>query len=433
MVLSCTGTTTSGTLDDVNVPDFQDASQTCSGSPAPSALPSALPTTSDFPSAQPTSQLPVVEFTFDNPLNRMENTGIGDSVSSLDGILFPTDTNGISFPYQTENYSVASFAGTGCIQIPNSDAINTGAVADRTIELSFLWDGTNSTQVIYEQGGGGNGINIFLESNETLDTAMLVMAVWQVNQDPTYLAVVSTSEIVANRWYVATLVIDSILGVLQGYLYGVQFGEASVDFLPMQNHAGNICLGGTKQATLIIDSKSGNSTTIRGDGLYLYGSINYFRLFNSVQLISTSPSMFPSSQPTSPPPPANDLCINATEVELNSITSGSTVGATIPEGNLRCDDVVVAGPGVWYSFIGSGNHVIVSTCNAVTFGTKLSIYSGGCVNGQDDGAPVCIGSNNNADGCSGGSSKVQIGREDGAPLGRADGVSLAVGLAELLG
>ena len=80
--------------------------------------------------------------------------------------------------------------------------------------------------------------------------------------------------------------------------------------------------------------------------------------------------------------PANDLCADAIPVTCGSVTSGTTVLATIDSDAPTCG-TSISSPGVWYSFTGDGTDVTASLCGGASFDTKLSVYTGAC------GAYVC--------------------------------------------
>ena len=91
-------------------------------------------------------------------------------------------------------------------------------------------------------------------------------------------------------------------------------------------------------------------------------------------------------------PLVNDLCVNATALTCGLSLTGSTLGATAtgdPTGS--CGTETVSGGGVFYSIVGTGASITVTTCNPNTnFDTVLFIYSGGC------GTYTCVGSNDDA-------------------------------------
>jgi len=89
----------------------------------------------------------------------------------------------------------------------------------------------------------------------------------------------------------------------------------------------------------------------------------------------------------------NDLCANAVTVSCGSSTAGTTIGAFF-DAVGTCGTTNTA-PGVWYKFVGTGDFVTASTCNAATFDTKISVFSGSCT------ALNCIGGVDDSPGCAG--------------------------------
>lgn len=94
--------------------------------------------------------------------------------------------------------------------------------------------------------------------------------------------------------------------------------------------------------------------------------------------------------------PANDDC--ATAIAFTSVpgmVSGSTTNA-FPEPNLPFCGTAISAPGVWYTLVGTGNTLTLTTCNpsgATNYDTKLNVYTGDCnalvcVGGNDDGSPT---------------------------------------------
>jgi len=73
--------------------------------------------------------------------------------------------------------------------------------------------------------------------------------------------------------------------------------------------------------------------------------------------------------------PANDICDTAEALACNSVTVGSTGGATIlgsPIGVAGCE--TAPGAGVWYSFVGDGQLHNLSTCGS-DIDSKINIYT----------------------------------------------------------
>lgn len=86
--------------------------------------------------------------------------------------------------------------------------------------------------------------------------------------------------------------------------------------------------------------------------------------------------------------PSNDLCMNAAAISCGQTVTGSTLNATIDQ----APDCSLAIPryGVWYTFVGSGSPVALSTCGGTTnYDTQIGVYSGTCAQ------LVCVAGNNN--------------------------------------
>jgi len=86
-------------------------------------------------------------------------------------------------------------------------------------------------------------------------------------------------------------------------------------------------------------------------------------------------------------PPSNDLCINATPIGCGQTVNGTTINANLDTDAIDCAPELVTSPGVWYTFIGTGDGVSISLCNSVGGDSKLHIYTGSC------GNFTCVASN----------------------------------------
>lgn len=113
------------------------------------------------------------------------------------------------------------------------------------------------------------------------------------------------------------------------------------------------------------------------------------------------------SLPSTPPGGgiANDDCETAQPINCGTTVQGTTVGA-LPDSPPDCGTDITA-PGVWYSFLGNGGTVVLSTCSDPGYDTKINVYTGVC----DD--LTCIGGNDDGpNGCFPGS-ELTFGTEDG--------------------
>lgn len=104
---------------------------------------------------------------------------------------------------------------------------------------------------------------------------------------------------------------------------------------------------------------------------------------------------------------ANDECANAIPIVCGQTISSTTVGSTSTDSPADCITTISGFPGVWYSFIGDGRTVTLSTCNQAAFDTKIAVYSGAC------GSLVCVGGNDDGAGCTGFTSELDVATDCG--------------------
>ena len=86
-------------------------------------------------------------------------------------------------------------------------------------------------------------------------------------------------------------------------------------------------------------------------------------------------------------PFSGDLCLGADTISCNQSLPGSTVDAYLDPAPF-CGTAIDA-PGVWYTFSGIDNAVVMSTCESFDYDTRINVYQGGCdalvcVVGNDD-------------------------------------------------
>ncbi len=86
--------------------------------------------------------------------------------------------------------------------------------------------------------------------------------------------------------------------------------------------------------------------------------------------------------------PANDNCANAIAIACGGTQTGSTVTATMDVAP-PCGPFTISSPGVWYTFVGTGDAITASLCGSA-YDTQIFIYSGSC------GSLTCIVSNDDA-------------------------------------
>ena len=160
------------------------------------------------------------------------------------------------------------------INLKNSSDINLGTHGQRTISLDFKADdiGSGKRQVLYEEGAGARGLNIYLDRNR------LYVGGWNTpgkesGWSGTWL---STNKVSADKWHHVDLVLDGGSQVMQeafrGYLDGQQFGSGAGSQL--WDHAGGIGIGSINGGTRFHDGMTPNS----GSGFA--GVVDEVRVFN---------------------------------------------------------------------------------------------------------------------------------------------------------
>lgn len=97
--------------------------------------------------------------------------------------------------------------------------------------------------------------------------------------------------------------------------------------------------------------------------------------------------------------PVNDVCSQAIAINCGDVVMGTTTNATTQDAPGICETGLNTAGGVWYSFVGTGENTIVTTCGAgTTYDTKLGVFTGSCgaltcVAGNDDQGASCTFSN----------------------------------------
>jgi hypothetical protein len=157
------------------------------------------------------------------------------------------------------------------VALPDAPEINETPRDERSIEAWFkVDDKTINTrkQVIFEEGGGTNGLNLYV-----FDGALYVGA-WS---EGTGFAGewLQTSSIQSGTWHHVAFVYDKGSS-FTGYLDGSAFGSVGVSST-MDSHSGDVAFGRMQNNTKFHD---GNAN---GDGHELKGSIDEGRVWNAVR------------------------------------------------------------------------------------------------------------------------------------------------------
>ena len=92
--------------------------------------------------------------------------------------------------------------------------------------------------------------------------------------------------------------------------------------------------------------------------------------------------------------PANDDCGDAIAINCGDVVTGSNTGASTDGSTCNTNP---SQHGVWYSIVGNGGELTLSTCHDGTdFDTQIAVFSGSC------GSLICEAGNNNGNNCNNG-------------------------------
>ncbi|WP_153301682.1 tandem-95 repeat protein, partial [Endozoicomonas arenosclerae] len=189
----------------------------------------------------------------------------GTSGTSTDGVL----KEGAAFVSGGLNGNAVQFDGASAlVDITDSSELNTysGNKTERTIDFSFKIDSDNDLsgrQVLYEEGGGSKGYNIYI------DDGTLYVGAWANENgwdNGTYLTT-DISSISSSDWQQVSLVLDSDNNSLKAYFNGEEFGSGHAE--AMGHHGDEASFG---SVSLHYNESSGE--TLRGATRFHDGSVD---------------------------------------------------------------------------------------------------------------------------------------------------------------
>lgn len=102
----------------------------------------------------------------------------------------------------------------------------------------------------------------------------------------------------------------------------------------------------------------------------------------------------------------NALCANALPISCGGTADGNTELGLVASGPT-CGSANITTKGLWYSVVGNGQVLTVSTCNATSYDSKISVFTGTCTE------LACESGNDDAPDCGGNSSQLSFPSTDG--------------------
>lgn len=152
------------------------------------------------------------------------------------------------------------------ISIPNNSAINTSSgYVEKTIELTFEATNLSGRQVLYEQGGGTNSLNIYLDDNKLHA---------EIRDQGSYGPFGVSQQIELGETYHVALSFNSDTDTFNVYVNGDVIATKPITNA-FPSHSGAIGIGYKNNATYYHDGASG------GTGDYFQGYISDVALYNT--------------------------------------------------------------------------------------------------------------------------------------------------------
>jgi hypothetical protein len=189
--------------------------------------------------------------------------------------------SGSNRPTFNQTKKSVSFNGAGqYLTTPNHAEINTATVTQRNITLAFeTGSDVNARQVIYEEGGGTRGMNIYI------DNGSIYCGFWNVSNDgdgaQAFISVASDPNITADTAYNASIVFDYTNftgaggddGIVTCYVNGANIGSVATTSR-LHAHSAAVGLGAKYGTTYYHDGVS------NGNGHTFYGDLFEVMIFN---------------------------------------------------------------------------------------------------------------------------------------------------------
>ncbi|MCB8927645.1 MAG: tandem-95 repeat protein [Ardenticatenaceae bacterium] len=270
------------------------------------------------------------------------NEGSGSSTADLSGNELTASLAGdTSFtttlptvPTFSNSYALSFDGSDDWVAVPDSNNINLGTFSQRTVMVWFRVDDVNLNsrrQIIWEEGGTGNGLNIYLYDGALYGGAWSSNSAW----DGTW---ISSTNVISGQWHHAALVLDSTstsgpeANALQFYLDGqlVESGEGA----QLGNHTGDIGIG-----DIINDTKFADGSTVNGGGGHGFaGLIDEVQVYN-VPLTQTDIQMLMDT---------NRPSMSSTATVILTVTAMNDAPVAVPDDyrTLNSQPLTVTVPGV---------------------------------------------------------------------------------------
>ena len=166
--------------------------------------------------------------------------GAGGVIGSTAPVYFDNVLNNVN------GKPILQFGNGQHMVIPNDNAINiSGPYGVRTIIAAFQAGDDNNLaqeQVIYEQGGGTNGMAIYIDNDSVF------VSIWCESCSPAYTFTKTGKPISPNQTIVAILEFNGTDSLLSGYINGDSLPSRSLSVPEIATHGGEISFGASSDS-----------------------------------------------------------------------------------------------------------------------------------------------------------------------------------------
>ena len=272
------------------------------------------------------------------------------------------------------------------LRVANSDSLNVGGPYEaKTLSIAFRpGDDVDGRQVIYEQGGGIRGINVYLENGQVHASA------WNTNEGA-WGPVTLSADVTPGEAHTITLGMDAASGTFSTHLDGQSLGTRD-GVGQLHDHIGPIAFGAMARDSLFTDG----AVSVDGTDFHFGGEILDAAFYNGVlsdaersaveQGLSAEVSSLPEADPNGAPTATADA---ATTVEDTAVSVDVVANDTDPDGDsLSVTEVAGAGSG---SVVANGDGTVTYTPDSGFSGDDSFDYTVSDGNGGTATGTVSVG------------------------------------------
>ncbi len=218
-----------------------------------------------------------------NDANEAEAVNLGTLGAGGNGVYTNGVTQGDEILFYGAGGLPAKFDGNGqYIAVPNDDSINTnGPFPERTVELIFNAETVGGRQVLWEEGGTVNSLNIYIDNGQLRVNGRTTNG---GGYGPFDIAVPIQAGV---SYHVAFTqdgpsVANGFNGTFKGFINGEQFGDTQTINTIIGNHPNENGIGAVNNNVYFHDDGPGNAPS-RGDGTFsFHGQISDVAIYNSI-------------------------------------------------------------------------------------------------------------------------------------------------------